>query len=73
MRKMFELSDEQFERLLEASQPVPYMIIAGNTPPDPQENANKEWEKIGNEMGFKPYTVEPDPDGNPRFFHAETI
>lgn len=35
------------------------MIIGGKPPPSPQENANRAWQALGQELGFKWDTVEP--------------
>lgn len=70
MKKRFELSDEQLERLYNASKPVPYMVIGGVPPASPRENAEREWARIGEEMGFDWNTVEPTGEGD-KFFKAD--
>ncbi len=72
MRKNFEMTVVQLEKLLEASKPVPYMIFGGREPSSPQENANRAWGELGKEMGFDPMTVKPFGNGNQRMFSAET-
>lgn len=71
MRKEFELSDADLEKLLDASKPVPLIAIHLGMPPSPQERANAVWEEIGTRMGFKFMTVEPSGKGD-KFFTAET-
>lgn len=70
MRKGYELTDEQYEKLLEACKPVRYMIIGGLVPRSPQENANQAWCELGRELGFDGMSVEPI-HGSPRSFTAE--
>lgn len=71
MRKIFHLTDEQYNRLLEACKPVPYMVFGGRPPISQQENANNAWCELGREMGFDGMSVKPIP-GNVRAFTAET-
>ena len=70
-RQEFELTDEDFKILLNASKPVPYIAAGGpyGEPASPQENANRAWAALGTRLGFDSMTVEPSPRGN-RFFTA---
>ncbi len=70
MRKEFEMTDEQHKKLMSACRPVPYIVFGGVEPRGPQENANDAWATLGNEMGFKPMTVEPVHGKGERFFTA---
>lgn len=70
MRKEFEMSQEQLDKLLDACKPVPCIMIGGVMPRSPQENANDAWKALGEELGFKFMTVQPSPKGQ-RFFTAE--
>lgn len=70
-RKEFEMTEEQFQSLLNASKPVPYMVFGGIEPTSPQENANRAWQSLGDELGFDFMTVEPSSKGS-KFFTAET-
>ena len=69
MRRLFEMSEEDLARILEACKPVPCMMIGGMSPPSPQENANAAWAELRRRMGFAPFTVEPTGQGD-RFFSA---
>ena len=73
MRKEFEMTEEQLAALLDACKPVPYFAVGGSygEPSSPQENANRAWEQLGSELGFKHMTVEPVPGKGQRFFTAE--
>lgn len=72
MRKEFEMTEQQFETLMNASKPVPYMIFGGREPRSPQERANTAWQSLGNEMNFDHMTVQLVDGKEPRFFTAET-
>jgi hypothetical protein len=71
MRKEFELTEEQFNSLLDASKPVPAMFLSGGTPMfgTPQGNANLAWQTLAKILGFIWDTVEPSSKGE-RFFTA---
>lgn len=62
-RKEFDLTEEDYETLLKASEPVPYIIIGNMIPRSPQERANDAWQELGKKMGFHYMTVKP---GNSR-------
>lgn len=68
-RKEFMLTDEQYNKLLDACKPVTYMVIGGIQPKSPQENANDAWKSLGKEMGFDGMTVLPSTKGE-KFFTA---
>lgn len=70
MRKEYEMSQEQLDKILDACKPVPYMIIGGMAPRSTQENANAAWSSLGQEMGFDHMSVKPSNKGN-KFFTAE--
>ena len=71
MKKEFRLSDTQYNELMIACRPVPYMIIGGFAPRSRQENANAAWQALGKQMNFKWDTVEPVPGKSEFFFMAE--
>lgn len=71
MRKEFELTEKQYNRLLDACKPVPYMVFNGRTSASPQENANAMWRALGDELGFEYMSVRPVPGKNQHFFTAE--
>lgn len=71
MRKEFKLTNKQWEDLLRASKPVPYMVFGGRPPMSPQEEANNVWKRLGKEMGFKPITVKPVKEKDNTYFTAE--
>ena len=73
MVKEFKMTNKQFEDLLRASKPVPYMVVGGYLPTSPQENANVAWANLGKKMGFDPMTVKPIAGKDQTYFTAEPI
>ena len=71
MRKEYEMSQEQLQGLLDASKPVPYMIVGSSLPRTPQENSNAAWATLGREMGFDHMTVQPVDGKGILFFTAK--
>ena len=74
MRKIFELTESQFQEFLEATKPLPVMFLSGGIPMgrSRQERANDKWAEFGKLMGFAPMSVRPTGQGD-RFFSAEII
>jgi predicted TIM-barrel fold metal-dependent hydrolase len=70
-RKEYELTAEQFDRLIEACRSAPLIMLQCGMPASPQENANRAWIELGKELGFDGMTVEPSGKGQ-RFFTAES-
>ena len=66
-RTEYELTEEQFNKIMDASKSVPYLIAGGIPPRSPQENANAAWARLGRELGFKPMTVRPVEGTQTRF------
>ena len=73
MRREFEMTQEQLDHLLKASQPVPYMIFGGVEPRSPRERAHAAWRDLGQEMGFDWQTVKSAAWKGQRHFTAEPI
>ena len=69
-RVEYELSEEDHAALLEACQPVPYIVVGGYPPSSPQQNANAAWAALGRKMGFNGGTVQPVVGKSQRFFTA---
>lgn len=71
MRKEFEMTEAQLNDLLDAGKPTPVMYLSGGIPMGgtPQENANRAWENLGKELGFRHMTVQPNGKGN-RLFNS---
>lgn len=75
MRKQFTLNEAQFERLLNASKPTPAMWLSGGQPmfDSPQENANRAWKELGQELGFVWDSAEPIQGEPQNTFTAEVL
>lgn len=71
--KEFKLSDEQVDRLMAASRPVPYLVMCGSLPASPQENANRVWRELGEEMGFVWDSAKPVPGKGVEYFTAKEV
>lgn len=69
-KREFEMTQEQLDKIVEASKPVPYIVAGGVEPATPQQNANRAWQALGDEMGFDWTTVEPIAGRDPKFFKA---
>lgn len=71
----YDLTDDQYARLLEASQPIPLIAIhaihAGEIM-SPQEIANRAWHQIANEHNCDFKTIQPY-SAEPRSFTAEPL
>ena len=75
MRKEFEMTQEQLDRILEAGKPTPVMYLSGGIRMggSPQENANAAWTSLSHELGFDFMSVRPIHGKDQRFFTAEAI
>jgi hypothetical protein len=67
----YELTQEQYDRLMEASRPVMYIVACGTEPTSPRENAERVWREVANEHGCRYDTIQPYHGMGPRFFTAE--
>jgi hypothetical protein len=65
------MTQVQLDTLLGACQPVPMIALNCGPISSPQENANRAWQALGNELGFDHMTVAPTGEGD-RFFTAES-
>lgn len=59
LTQQFTMTAAEWEDMMKACQPVPYMIIGGIEPRSPQQNANDAWRALGHKRGFKWETVRP--------------
>lgn len=71
--KEYKMTSEQYDKLIAACKPVPYLIIGGVEPRSPQENANRAWKALGEEMGFDHMTVRPVSGKSVKYFTAEEV
>jgi len=70
MKQEYEMTEDDFEVLMNASKPVPWFAPGGVWPRTPEENATSAWALLGKKMGFDHYTVEPVPGKSQHFFLA---
>jgi len=69
-RTNYEMTKSDKKKLLDACQPVPYIVVGGILPRSPQENANSAWNALGEKMGFDHMTVRPISGKSTEFFSA---
>jgi hypothetical protein len=75
MRKEFQLTEEQYQKLLDASKPTPAMwdgkgnYLFGT----PYENAMRVWRALGSSCGFDPESVQPVEGKSNYYFTAELL
>lgn len=69
----FEMTDAQFEEILQACQPVPLIALQCGPAPTQQDYANRAWQKLGAEMGFVWDTVRPITGKGQKFFLAKPL
>ena len=67
----FRMTQEQYDKIIEACKPVPMIMLQCGNPPSQQENANRAWERLGGEMGFDSKTVQATSGDDPLVFDAE--
>ena len=68
-RREYQLTTAQYDKLIEACRPTPAIMLQCGPPSSPQENANRAWCALGNEIGFDGMSVEPSSKGK-MFFTA---
>ena len=68
-RKEYEMTQEDFDKILEASQPVPYLVVGGHEPVSQRDRAMAAWSELGSRMGFDYMSVKPTGKGD-LFFSA---
>ena len=72
MIKEYEMTQEDLEKILDASKPVPLIMIHLGMPATPQERTNDAWRELGGRMGFDYMTVLPTGKGD-KFFTADEL
>lgn len=70
MRREYEMTQEQYDKIIAAIQPAPMIMLQCGTPTSVQERANAAWNALGVEMGFIGSTAKPSEKGS-LFFTAE--
>ena len=72
MKSDYEMTEEDLNKIKEASKPVPMIMLQLGLPRSLQERANAAWKDLGDRMDFDHMTVEPNGKGE-RFFRANPI
>ena len=73
LRREYQMTDDQLKALLEACKSVPMIALQCGPVSNPQENANRAWKKLGDEMGFDHMTVRPIAGKDQKCFTAEAV
>lgn len=71
MRREYEMTQADFDRIIEACRAVPAIALQCGAPRSQQENANAAWRELGERMGFDYLSVRPDSQGRNLFFTSE--
>lgn len=68
--KQYRMTDEEHKRLVDACQPVPYMVFGGVPPESPRDKALRVWDEVANRVGCVASTIEPANTGDDKDFMA---
>ena len=68
-RTNYEMTPADLEKILDACEPVPMIMLQCGGTRSRQERANDAWAELGSRMGFDHMTVQPTENGD-RFFTA---
>jgi hypothetical protein len=68
--KTYELTEKEFQELVDASKPVPYIIVGGRAPMSPYERAMLVWDKVAKRVNCERDTIEAYDKNNLRMFKA---
>ena len=71
MKQEFEMTQEQFDEIIDACKTVPMIMIQRGNTRTKQENANDAWERLGKVMGFNHMSVKPSGSDLKKFFADE--
>jgi hypothetical protein len=69
----YEMTDEDWEFMLDAMKPQPLIMLQCGPTPSPQQRANEAWWELGRKRGFDGGTARPCPGKGPRFFTAVPV
>ena len=65
------MTDEEYAALLEASKPVPYMLVQCGEPASPRVSAMAVWERIAARVGCYVDSIGRASTGDDRDFYAK--
>jgi hypothetical protein len=66
----YEMTEADFEKLLDACKPTVCIKVGNYEGSSPQENANRAWKALGEKMGFEWDSCQPIEGKPARFFSA---
>ena len=69
----YRMTDEEYNDLLEACKPVPYMVFGGVPPERPTDKAMRVWDRIAKRVGCIQSTIDSAGTGDDRDFVAMPI
>ena len=69
----YEMTEEEFQEMLEAMKPQPQLLIQLGPRPSEQQLTNEAWWRLGRKRGFDGGTARPVPGKGPRFFTAVPV
>lgn len=69
----YELADTEYQELLDASKPVPYMVFCGMEPTSPRERAERIWQRLSKERGIDWRTIGPSQKADRKCFRAKPL
>lgn len=69
-RKEYKMTEADLQALLDATRPVPAIMLQCGTGPSQQERANAAWKLLGDKMGFDHMSVAPVAWKSDLFFTA---
>ena len=70
-RQEFEMTQADYDAIIEACKPVPLIMLQCGMPRSQQECANDAWEALGKKMGFDYMSVAPIAEKTKLHFSAE--
>lgn len=71
--KTYRLTDEELKQIMDASKPVPYMVIGGVPPSSPRDNAMAVWRRVAARVGCEVDSISPGDTGDNHDFKAEPL
>lgn len=73
MMREFEMTEADYAALLEACEPVPYLVANGVGPSSPRERVMAVWCELGERMGFDYETAAPSGKGQRVFLAVPKV
>ena len=71
--KRYRMTDAEYEKLMVACEPVPYLVAGGMEPISPVEHAMVVWRRIAARVGCEVDSIGPGGTGDDRDFVAKAV